>query len=43
MLLTQTTRDVRHVEAALKAALDHVRSYAPVTAAGDPAETAGVA
>jgi TetR/AcrR family transcriptional repressor of nem operon len=28
MLLTQTTRDVRHLEAALEAALDHVRSYA---------------
>ena len=43
MLLTQTTRDVRHVEAALKAAVDHVRSYATVPAAGEPAETAGVA
>jgi AcrR family transcriptional regulator len=30
MLLTQTTRDIRHVEAAVKAALDHVRSYAAV-------------
>jgi TetR/AcrR family transcriptional regulator, transcriptional repressor for nem operon len=39
MLLTQTTRDIRHVEAALKTALDHVRSYA-VSA---PATTAGAA
>jgi AcrR family transcriptional regulator len=28
MLLTQTTRDIRHLQAALKAALDHLRSYA---------------
>jgi AcrR family transcriptional regulator len=28
MLLTQTTRDIRHVEAALEAAVDYVRSYA---------------
>jgi TetR/AcrR family transcriptional regulator, transcriptional repressor for nem operon len=28
MLLTQTTRDPRHLEAALRSALDHVRSYA---------------
>lgn len=28
MLLTQTTRDIRHVEAALKTAVEHVRSYA---------------
>ena len=39
MLLTQTTRDIRHVEAALKTALDHVRSYA----ASAPATTAGAA
>jgi TetR/AcrR family transcriptional regulator, transcriptional repressor for nem operon len=33
MLLTQTTRDIRHAEAALKTALDHIRSYAtPATA-----------
>jgi TetR/AcrR family transcriptional regulator, transcriptional repressor for nem operon len=37
MLLTQTTRDIRHVEVALKTALDHVRSYA----ASAPATTAG--
>ncbi|HEY2520036.1 MAG TPA: TetR/AcrR family transcriptional regulator [Streptosporangiaceae bacterium] len=37
MLLTQTTRDIRYVEAALKTALDHVRSYAT----GDAARTAG--
>jgi AcrR family transcriptional regulator len=37
MLLTQTTRDIRHVEAALKTALDHIRSYAasPDTSAAD--------
>jgi AcrR family transcriptional regulator len=29
MLLTKTTRDIRPLEAALKAALDHVKSYAP--------------
>jgi TetR/AcrR family transcriptional regulator, transcriptional repressor for nem operon len=34
MLLTQTTRDIRHVEAALKTALDHVRSYAAGIPAG---------
>jgi AcrR family transcriptional regulator len=28
MLLTQVTRDIRHLEAALQAALDNVRSYA---------------
>jgi AcrR family transcriptional regulator len=28
MLLTKTTRDVRHLEAALRTTLDHVRSYA---------------
>lgn len=28
MLLTKTTRDIRHVEAALKTAVDHVKSYA---------------
>lgn len=28
MLITQTTRDIRHVEAALKTAVQHVRSYA---------------
>jgi TetR/AcrR family transcriptional regulator, transcriptional repressor for nem operon len=35
MLLTQTTRDVRHLEAALKAALDHVRSYAATVRPAD--------
>jgi hypothetical protein len=36
MLLTQTTRDIRHLQAALKAALNHLRSYAtdPATATG---------
>jgi AcrR family transcriptional regulator len=29
MLLTKTTRDIRPLEAALKTALDHVKSYAP--------------
>jgi AcrR family transcriptional regulator len=29
MLLTKTTRDIRLLEAALKTALDHVKSYAP--------------
>jgi TetR/AcrR family transcriptional regulator, transcriptional repressor for nem operon len=33
MLLTQTTREIRHVEAALTTALDHIRSYAPAAAA----------
>lgn len=28
MLLTQTTREIRHLQAALKTALDHIRSYA---------------
>jgi AcrR family transcriptional regulator len=28
ILLTQTTRDIRHLQAALKTALDHIRSYA---------------
>jgi TetR/AcrR family transcriptional repressor of nem operon len=28
MLLTQATREIRHVEAALTTALDHIRSYA---------------
>jgi len=28
MLLTQLTRDTRHLAAALKTAVDHVRSYA---------------
>jgi AcrR family transcriptional regulator len=32
MLLTKTTRDIRLLEAALKTALDHVRSYAPLGA-----------
>ena len=32
MLLTQATREIRHVEAALTTALDHIRSYAPSTA-----------
>jgi TetR/AcrR family transcriptional regulator, transcriptional repressor for nem operon len=32
MLLTQTTREIRHVKAALKSAVDHVRSYAAVPA-----------
>ena len=40
-LLTQTTREIRHLEAALKTALDHIRSYAtsaaPGTAAPRPA------
>jgi TetR/AcrR family transcriptional regulator, transcriptional repressor for nem operon len=39
MLLTQTTRNIRHVEAALKTALDHVRSYAPSV----PGTTVGAA
>jgi hypothetical protein len=34
MLLARTTRDVRYLESALGAALEHVRSYA---AAPDPA------
>jgi AcrR family transcriptional regulator len=29
-LLTQTTRDIRHLQAALKSAVNHVRSYAAV-------------
>ena len=34
MLLTQTTREIRHVQAALTTALDHIRSYAtPATPA----------
>ncbi len=37
MLLTKTTREIRHLQAALKTALDHIRSYAtpatPATAA----------
>ena len=33
-LLTQTTRDIRHLEAALKTALDHIRSYATSPAPG---------
>ena len=40
-LLTQTTREISHLEAALKTALDHIRSYAtsaaPGTAAPRPA------
>jgi TetR/AcrR family transcriptional regulator, transcriptional repressor for nem operon len=46
MLLTRTTRDIRHLERALKSAVDHVRSYAtdPDTTAPDSrAETVGVA
>jgi TetR/AcrR family transcriptional regulator, transcriptional repressor for nem operon len=41
MLLTRTTRDIRHVEAALKTAVDYVRSYASgaeTPAAGQPAK-----
>jgi hypothetical protein len=34
MLLTQATREIRHVEAALKTALDHIRSYAASAAPG---------
>jgi len=34
MLLTKTTRDIRHLEAALKTAVDHVRSYAAVPSSG---------
>jgi AcrR family transcriptional regulator len=43
MLLTQTTREIRHVEAALKTALEHVRSYAPEASptAGARTEMAG--
>jgi AcrR family transcriptional regulator len=33
-LLTQTTREIRHLEAALKTALDHIRSYATSAAPG---------
>ena len=47
MLLTQVTRDIRHVEAALKTALAHVRSFAASGAlssdGGRCAATAGVA
>ena len=32
-LLTQTTREIRHLEAALKTALDHIRSYATLATA----------
>lgn len=39
MLLTRTTRDTRHVEGALKAALDHVRSYAAISASSDRSDT----
>jgi TetR/AcrR family transcriptional regulator, transcriptional repressor for nem operon len=43
-LLTHTTREIRHLEAALKTALDHIRTYAaspaPGTAGPSPA-TAG--
>ena len=46
-LLTQATRDIRHVEAALKTALGHVRSFAASGAlsidGGRCAATAGVA
>jgi TetR/AcrR family transcriptional regulator, transcriptional repressor for nem operon len=34
LLLTKTTRDIRHLEAALKTAVDHVRSYAAVPSSG---------
>jgi hypothetical protein len=44
MLLTQTTREIRHVQAALQTALNHIRCYAtsaaPGTAGSRPA-TAG--
>lgn len=43
MLLTKTTRDIRLLEAALKTALDHVKSYAPsadAAVAGVEARTA---
>ena len=40
MLVTRTTREIRHVEAALKTALDHIRSYATPATAPRPA-TAG--
>jgi len=33
-LLTQTTREISHLEAALKTALDHIRSYATSAAPG---------
>lgn len=38
MLLTRTTREIRHVEAALKTALNHIRSYTSVQSAagGNP-------
>jgi AcrR family transcriptional regulator len=38
MLLTRTTREIRHIEAALKTAVDHIRSYAaaPGAAGGKP-------
>jgi TetR/AcrR family transcriptional repressor of nem operon len=38
MLLTKTTRDIRHLEAALKTAVDHVRSYAAVPSSGARAQ-----
>jgi TetR/AcrR family transcriptional regulator, transcriptional repressor for nem operon len=31
MLLTRTTREIRHLEAALKNAVDYIRSHAPAT------------
>jgi AcrR family transcriptional regulator len=34
ILLARTTREIRHLEAALKCALDHVRSYASSAAPG---------
>ena len=46
MLLAQATRDIRHLEAALKTALDHVRSFAAsgaLSTASTGAATAGVA
>jgi TetR/AcrR family transcriptional repressor of nem operon len=43
MLLSQITRDIRHLEAALKSAVDHIRSYADGEVAADPAQKTGVA
>ena len=45
-LLSQITRDIRHLEAALKAAVDHVRTYAEagaLSATGSPAPKTDVA
>jgi TetR/AcrR family transcriptional repressor of nem operon len=41
MLLTKTTRDIRHLKAALKTAVDHVRSYAAVPSSGGRARAPG--